>query len=92
MSKIIVFIDGPFPTEEDRELAAKHGTKCFRNAREPAGLEPHTLAVATDPELIPEGYRTTETPAEDLVQPPTLNPSAPKTAVFATKGPLVPQE
>ena len=90
MSKVIVFIDGPFPTEDDRELAAKHGTKCFRNGREPAGLEPHTLAVATDLDLIPEGYRTTEAPQDAPEEVPTLNPTAPK-QVFGGRKPLVPE-
>ena len=76
MSKVIVFIDGPFPTEDDLKLAQEHGTKCFRNAQHGAGTEPHDLAVATDPSLIPEGY-TVAKKAADKAPAPNRNPSAP---------------
>ena len=92
---VIVFIDGPFPTEEDRALAAEHGTGKFRNGRQQAGWEPHTLAVAVNPSLIPEGFRTCTEEPEAAVEAPVVNPSVPapkgKKPVFsAPTAPLTP--
>lgn len=93
MSKVIVFIDGPFPTEEDLELAAKHGTKCFRNGRQEAGFEPHDLAVANDPTLIPKGFKASVVAEEPAPEPPVVNPLVPKRlAPRPVVAPVVPEE
>ena len=90
---VIVFIDGPFPTEEDRALAAEHSTGRFRNGRQQAGWEPHTLAVAVDPSLIPEGFRTCTEEPEAAGEAPVVNPtvSSGKPSLFpAPTAPLTP--
>ena len=77
--RVLVFIAGPFPSDEDRELAAKHGTTLFRNGWEAAGAEVHDLAVSVDPGLIPEGYTTSQEAAVEVPVTPTRNPVAPAT-------------
>ena len=96
---VIVFIDGPFPTEADLALAEKHRTIVFRNARENClPVEEHAGAVAVDPELIPEGYHVlTEEEGEALLsegegEAPTLNPTAGTWKPGAPAGPIVSDE
>lgn len=67
-ARVLVFIHGILPTEEDLALAEKHRTRCFRNAtaHTEGNLEAHSYAVACDPAWIPKGYRLTpeeESPA-----------------------------
>ena len=91
--RVIVFIDGPYPTEADRALAAEHGTKVFRNGRQEAGFEPHDLAVATDPTLIPKGFKASVVAEEPTPEPPVVNPLAPKRlAPRPVVAPVVPEE
>ena len=82
---VIVFIDGPFTTPADLELAAEVGRHTFRNAQENAlPPEPCRGAVAVKPELIPEGYHILtddeleEIAAEDVdvEAAPSTNPGA----------------
>lgn len=98
---VLVFIDGPIPTEEDRALAELHGTKSFRNANENAyPVEICRCAVAVDPALVPKGYPlfTESDPEEREIQTPapSLNPATgvqpPWKAQGSTAGPIVPTE
>ena len=85
MSKIIIFIDGPFPSEADLELGAKLGTKCFRNVREASGIpELCRYATAVDPKIVPEGYPTGEAPEGDS-EAPKVNPTAPVAKVTPSR-------
>jgi hypothetical protein len=78
MSKIIIFIDGPFPTEADLELGEKLGTKCFRNAQKQDGsVEACDYATAVDLKLVPAGYATS-LEEKVVVEAPVVNPTAPK--------------
>lgn len=91
MSKIIIFIDGPFPSEADLKLGVKLGTKCFRNVREASGIpELCHYATAVDPKIIPEGYPTGEAPEGDP-EAPKVNPTSPKAKV-TSPGFLVPED
>lgn len=93
-TNILVFIDGPFPSEDDLALAKKHGTKRFRNAQEGhiGAPEVCALAVAVDPSWIPAGYPTEA--GENAVTPaaPAKNPTAPVAKGDAPKGPIVASE
>ena len=54
---VLCFIKDTIPTEAEYALAAEHGTKRFRTLLYPAlPSEAHDLAVALDPEDVPEGY------------------------------------
>lgn len=93
--KVLVFIPGFMPSEEDRALASEHGTKAFRHLTTPDDaypIEGHRYCVSVDPALIPEGYNhyspqeaTPITPVANPTQPPRKK-SAPKTAPFISEG------
>lgn len=93
MNKIIIFIDGSFPTEADLALGEKLGTKRFRNARETAGCtpEPCLYATAVDTSIIPEGYRT-EAPSEGVAEAAVANPTAPAPKLATGVKLVVPKE
>lgn len=76
---IIVFIDGPVPSEADRALFDKVKADQFLNAQLAVGAAPirHSYAVAVDPELIPQGYSTEAPKAVKTTPAPAQNPSAP---------------
>ena len=80
---IIVFIDGPAPTEKDRELFDSVGADQFLNAQLVASVIPHSYVVAVDPALIPEGYNTKAPKAVKATPAPAKSPTAP-TAPVAT--------
>lgn len=91
--RVIVFIDGPYPSEADLALAAEHGTKVFRNGRQEAGFEPHDLAVANDQALIPKGFKSTVEAEAPAPIPPVVNPLVPKkVAPRPATAPVVPEE
>ena len=78
---ILVFIDGPSPSEEDRNLFDRLNADQFVNAALVSGrIIPHTLAVAVDMDIVPDGYITEV--AEEVLIPvaPVQNPSAPVAA------------
>ena len=75
---IIVFIDGPAPTEQDQELFNKLHADQFVNATLHGDrVLLHSLAAAVDPAIVPEGYRTTPEEAASAVKAPVQNPTAP---------------
>ena len=84
---IIVFIEGPCPTEEDIALFEKVGADQYVNSSlHGSGIISHKLAVAVNPEWIPAGYKT-KLDAEKVSAPaPTQNPSAPSQAAPAAPG------
>jgi hypothetical protein len=56
---VIVFIEGNAPTDAERELMAKHKTKCCLTLSvERTSVRPHRFAVAADDKRIPAGYTT----------------------------------
>lgn len=85
MSKIIIFIESPWPTEADLALGEKLGTKRFRNVQEASGgTERCSYAAAVDPSIIPEGYATSEAPEVDP-EAPVTNPTAPVAKVAPSR-------
>ncbi len=75
---ILVFIDGPVPTEADCELFDKESADQFVNAQiDSVVIIPHAKAVAVDPALIPDGYRTKIERVEEVPAAPANNPAAP---------------
>lgn len=81
---ILVFIDGPAPSEEDRALFDKSQADQFVNRTlHGEAVIPHKLALAVDPEWIPAGYTTELVEAEEEAPAPVLNPAAPPTPVQA---------
>lgn len=59
-SKIIVFIEGTVPSEAERDLATRVGSKCFRTllgVSDMSFIEAHTGAVALDMGKLPKGAK-----------------------------------
>ena len=84
---IIVFIEGPCPTEEDIALFEKVGADQFVNSSlHTSGVISHKLAVAVNPEWIPAGYKTKEEVGESILPAPAQNPSAPSQQAPAAPG------
>lgn len=78
---ILVFIEGPAPTEEDRELFEKlRATQFVNSALHGSGVIAHSLAAAVNPDWIPEGYTTTEEAVEAKTPAPVQNPLVPPQA------------
>lgn len=79
MSKeIIVFIEGPAPTAEERELyASVNGTQFLYAALCGEIIVKHKFATAVNKDIIPEGYKTTLTEPEEVPQAPSTNPTVP---------------
>jgi len=79
---ILVFIEGPAPTDEDRELFEKLRADQFVNvALHGSGVIAHSLAAAVNPVWIPEGYATTAEKVEARAPAPIKNPTAPAQAL-----------
>lgn len=77
--KVIVFIADLSPSDEERALAEEHGTTTFRYAGRKEWCYPidkHRYAVAVDPKLIPEGYKT-YSPQGTVPDVPVANPTQP---------------
>ena len=75
---ILVFIEGPAPTEEDRKLFEKLRADQFVNtALHGSGIIVHSLAAAVNPEWIPKGYTTELVEVKAKAPAPVQNPSAP---------------
>lgn len=75
---VLVFIEGPAPTDEDRELFDNIRADQFINTSlHSSGVIAHSLAAAVNPEWIPKGYTTTEEEVKVKAPAPVQNPSAP---------------
>lgn len=85
MSKeVIVFIEGPAPTAEERELyEAVGGTQFLYAALCGDIVVKHQWATAIDESIIPEGYNTTKPEPQKAEQVPSTNPTAPVQALPA---------
>ena len=78
---ILVFIEGPAPTEEDRKLFEELRADQFVNsALHGSGIIVHSLAAAVNPDWIPGGYTTTKEEVAVKAPAPVQNPSAPAKA------------
>lgn len=77
--KILVFISDIAPSDEDKALAEEHGTSAFRYGGRKEWcypIERHRYAVAVNPAIIPEGYRTFS-PQGTVPETPVANPTQP---------------
>lgn len=79
MSKeIIVFIEGPAPTAEERELyKSVEGTQFLYAALCGDIIVKHSWVAAVKESIIPEGYNTVKPEQKQLEQVPSTNPTAP---------------
>lgn len=78
---ILVFIEGPSPTDEDRELFEKLRADQFVNsALHGSGIIVHSLAAAVNPDWIPKGYATTKEEVAVQAPAPVKNPLTPPKA------------
>lgn len=78
MESVIVFIDGPVPTEEDLTLFEKVKANQFVNTQlHGDAVIKHSWATAVDPDLVPKGYVTKKPKPTDEVKAPVINPTAP---------------
>jgi hypothetical protein len=77
-NKILVFIDGPFPSEKDQALAKKFGTTRFRNKNEEGYRELCFGATAVKREWVPECFNFLEEPPkpEEVKKLNTVNPTS----------------
>lgn len=91
-SKIIVFIEGTVPSEAERDLATRVGSKCFRTllgVSDMSFIEAHTGAVAVDMKRLPRGCKPLqEKPVPSA--PPALRPGLPPPLKLAIPG-VVPE-
>lgn len=78
MSSVIVFIEGPAPTEADRKLFEEVEGNQFLNVRLVGGsVVKHCWVTAVDPKIIPEGYNTEKPELLEEIKAPVANPTAP---------------
>lgn len=78
---VLVFIEGPAPTEEDLALFDSAKADQFVNSSlHGTGVIAHSRAVAVDPAWIPKGYATEVPEVEAKAPAPVQNPSAPPQA------------
>lgn len=81
MESVIVFIDGPAPTEDEVALFDKIKANQFVNRHlHGDAVIKHSWATAVKPEFIPEGYVTKKPKPTEEVKAPVINPTAPAQA------------
>lgn len=82
MGSVIVFIEGPAPTEEDVALYKSVKADQFLNVSlHGTGIVKHSWATAVNPNIIPNGYVTTEpSVAPEAAKTPIANPTVPSQA------------